>query len=324
MGVRDRDSVLVVGGTGLLGGALVRALARAGAPGAPAAPTVAATWRETPPSAAALATGAAWERFELADPTAAAALLGAHSPRVVVHAAVPARREDYADALVLGAARLAAAARAHGATFVHVSSDMVFNGASGPFAENAPLSPITEYGRAKAEAERAVRAADPTAILVRAPLLYRLHPPDRGLAHWLDGLARGDGYPLFDDEIRCPAHVDDVAAALAELACRQIAGGPDRAAPGATYHAVGPVPVSRYALGTALLAALGMDPALATRGRLADSALVRPRELVLTTAATPRWLTSPLRAPAAALAAAVTTGRATPAAPRGDRGDSRA
>jgi dTDP-4-dehydrorhamnose reductase len=322
MGVRDRDSVLVVGGTGLLGGALVRALARPAGEGAPAAPAVAATWRERPPTAADRATGAAWARFELADPSAAATLLEARSPRVVVHAAVPARREDYADALVLGAARLAAAARAHGATFVHVSSDMVFDGASGPFAEDAPLSPITEYGRAKADAERAVRAADPAAIVVRAPLLYRLHPPDRGLARWLDGLARGDAYPLFEDEIRCPAHVDDVAAALVELADRAIAGGPGQ--DGATYHAVGPVAVSRYALGTALLAALGMDPARAARCRLADSGLVRPRELVLTTGATPRWLTAHLRAPAAALAAAVTTGRAAPAAPRGGRGDSRA
>src|SRR5689334_10429560 len=154
MGANGGDAVLIVGGTGLLGGALVRALAR---PRAGGAPRVVATWRNTRPAAADLATGATWERLDLADPAATAALLGALAARVVVHAAVPARREEYDEAHVRGAARLAAAARAQGATFVHVSSDMVFDGASGPFAEDAPLSPITDYGRAKADAERSVR-----------------------------------------------------------------------------------------------------------------------------------------------------------------------
>jgi dTDP-4-dehydrorhamnose reductase len=52
---------------------------------------------------------------------------------------------------------------------IHVSSDMAFDGASGPFAEDARPSPITPYGRAKARAE--FRARGCRAAIVRCSLL---------------------------------------------------------------------------------------------------------------------------------------------------------
>jgi dTDP-4-dehydrorhamnose reductase len=299
MTTANRGPVLVVGGTGLLGSALLRALSRAEGPG----PGRLVATRHASP--ATDAPGVAWERLDLADPAATSLLVARLAPSVVVHAALPSGGPADAAAIVDGAARLALAAHQAGAAFVHVSSDMVFDGAHGPFGESAPLSPLTAYGRAKAEAERAVRAAHAGTIVVRAPLLYRIHPPDRSLAAWLLGLERGDAYPLFEDEVRCPAHVDDVAEALARLA-RRLVGGETIAPPAGALHAVGPVPVSRHALGVALLKALGRDPARARSGRLADSGLIRPRELVLTTLATPRWLTDAIRAPSHALGVPVT------------------
>ena len=48
---------------------------------------------------------------------------------------------------------LAGAAREAGATFVFLSSEYVFDGEHGPYAEEAATSPINEYGRQKAEVE---------------------------------------------------------------------------------------------------------------------------------------------------------------------------
>ena len=53
-----------------------------------------------------------------------------------------------------GVARLVEAARAHGATLVHVSSDYVFDGTSALHGEDEELSPLGVYGQTKAAGDR--------------------------------------------------------------------------------------------------------------------------------------------------------------------------
>ena len=281
--------ILVTGGTGLLGGAV---LARAaGSPG------LAATWHATAPGP--LPEGVAWHRVDLRSRTGFDRALRLAAPEVVLHTAVSIAADDLAPVIVEGSAMAATAARAAGAGFIHLSSDMVFDGASGPFDEAAPLSPITPYGRAKADAERAVRTACPHAVIARCSLLYRLDPPDRSLAGWLGGLAHGDAYPLFTDEIRCPAQVDDVADALLALA-RQLASNEAKTMP-PIVHLVGPRAISRHDFGRLVLVALGKDPDLATPALSAGAQPPRPRELRLLARATPASLLAGLRAPDVAL-----------------------
>src|SRR5512140_1354942 len=288
--------VLVTGSTGLLGAALVAALDRAGS-------HVVATWHRAPPPANL---GAAWEALDLEDRAATRRLLERVRPRVLVHTAVATRAEDFGAIIEQASGELAEDAQALGCELVHVSSDMVFDGAHGPFAEDAPLSPITPYGAAKAGAERRVRAACPGAWIVRSSLLYALDPPDRSLAAWLSGLATGQSFALFEDEIRCPAPVSDVAAALRRLVAALLA--PDARHPlpaigDRTLHLVGPEAIDRLTFGRLVLAALGRDPALARAAKLSASGLVRPRALVLTRERTPSWLVEGIRPPRVAIAA---------------------
>jgi dTDP-4-dehydrorhamnose reductase len=215
-------------------------------------------------------------------------------PDVVIHTAIAIAPGDLLPVIVEGSEHVALAAREAGAALIHLSSDMVFDVRSGPFAESDLPSPITPYGRAKARAEARVRAAHPSAIVVRCSLLYRLVPPDRSIAAWLDGPEGQTAYPLFVDEMRCPAHVDDVARALVGLAERLSAG--ETVPP--MLHAVGPAAISRYDFGRLACAALGRDPAIV---RAAHSDETRPRALVLSTRATPAWFTAGIRSPSEAL-----------------------
>src|SRR5262245_55836620 len=114
--------VLVTGGAGLLGAALLRALAVSDG----SATRVTATWHRTPPPAQH---AAAWQCVDLADATRARGMVTELRPRAVVHAAVAVDPASFGSVIVEASGALAKAAREVGAPFVHVSSDMVFDGA---------------------------------------------------------------------------------------------------------------------------------------------------------------------------------------------------
>ena len=118
-----------------------------------------------------------------------------------------------------GAANVARAAAASGARLIHLSTDVVFDGARGGYTEQDEPSPITDYGRSKAEAEAAVAEAHAEALLVRTSLLYGGAAPSK---HEL--AARDPTNAFFSDERRNPAQVADVAAAILELAQLDLAG----------------------------------------------------------------------------------------------------
>jgi dTDP-4-dehydrorhamnose reductase len=160
------------------------------------------------------------ERVDVRDAAAVDGLLRRIRPEVVIHTAY---RQDGPDAwpvTVEGAEHVAGAAAAVGARLLHLSTDVVFDGRKGsPYVEADEPSPATDYGRAKAEAERRVAAAHPAALLVRTSMIYGGEEPSK---HEL--AAVDPAMTFFADEIRCPIQVGDLAAALLELAALEVSG----------------------------------------------------------------------------------------------------
>ena len=123
----------------------------------------------------------ALSRAEL-DVTDADAVLAAVADHdVVINAAAYTKvddaesHEDEAYAInATGAANLARAAAKHGAILVQLSTDYVFDGtATTPYAEDAPLNPVSAYGRTKGEGERLAQEANPDrTIIIRTAWLY--------------------------------------------------------------------------------------------------------------------------------------------------------
>ena len=111
------------------------------------------------------------ERVEVRDTGAVSELFGRLRPDVVIHTAY---RQDEDDVNTAGSENVARAAASVGARLIHLSTDVVFDGRKGaPYVEEDPLSPLTEYGHAKAEAEIRVALAHPEALLVRTSLIVR-------------------------------------------------------------------------------------------------------------------------------------------------------
>jgi dTDP-4-dehydrorhamnose 3,5-epimerase len=112
-------------------------------------------------------------------------------------------------------AHLAAAASAHGATLVHVSSEYVFDGAyPGPIPEDAPLCPLSAYGASKA-------AGDVAAALAAHHLIVRTSwvvGEGGNFVRTMLGLAaRGVSPAVVDDQIGRPTFAEDLAAGIVAL-----------------------------------------------------------------------------------------------------------
>ncbi len=113
-----------------------------------------------------------------------------------------------------GAANLAAAAKAVGARFVHVSTDFVFGGEAGrAYAPDAPTDPLGVYGASKLAGEIAVAEADPGALIVRTAWVY-----SAGGANFLKTMlrlmtSRGE-VRVVCDQIGAPTAAGDLARAL--------------------------------------------------------------------------------------------------------------
>jgi len=160
---------------------------------------------------------ASTERVEIRDREAVRELFHRLRPDVVIHTAY---RQEEDDVNTIGSENVALAAAAVGARLVHLSTDVVFDGRKGaPYVEADPPCPVTDYGRAKAEAEGRVAASHSGALLVRTSLLYGGAEPSK---HEL--AARNPGFTFFTNEVRSPVHVSDLARALLELAELDVAG----------------------------------------------------------------------------------------------------
>lgn len=194
-------------------------------------------------------------------------------PSVVVHLAY--RKGDRAS-IVDGSRNVAEAAADCNARLVHISTDVVFGGQLSPYTEQDKLSPLTEYGRDKADAERAVMHACPGAVMIRPSLLYgtdKLGHLQLDVQRALDGNRHANPMRFFTDEFRCPVHVDDVAAAIVDLARRPDVIGP--------IHLGGPQILSRADFARRTATWLGLDPNDLLTGTISESGLTRPARVVL-------------------------------------------
>jgi len=78
--------------------------------------------------------------------------------------------------------RVADACRGAGAALVWFSSDYVFDGAAGPYAEDAPVRPLSVYGKTKLAGE-GVLAGLPRALVIRITNAFDIGYDDRNFVH---------------------------------------------------------------------------------------------------------------------------------------------
>jgi dTDP-4-dehydrorhamnose reductase len=270
-------SVLVLGGTGLLGRAVVAELARRG------------RVFDAP-------TRTAWD---LADPASIRTRIDLLRPAAIVNLAgftdvtAAERPENHAAAIALNAELppvLAAASARHGIPFVHISTDYVFDGVkAAPYLEDDPVNPIQVYGATKLDGERAALAKNARALILRVSTLYGPGRPQRPA--YVDAilaqarasaLAGGGVLEVVEPPVSSPTYALDVAPVLVDLL--------DRGATG-IIHTVNEGAASRLELAAAVVTTAGMDERVTVRARPeTPGTLRRPAYSVLDTSKLHRLL----------------------------------
>ncbi len=119
----------------------------------------------------------------------------------------------------VGARLLAEACARRGMPLLIFSSDLVFDGRGRerPYVESDETEPLCVYGQSKAEAERRVLEAWPSALVVRTSAFFG--PWDEyNFAHAaLGALARGEKFVAADDAVITPTYVPELANACLDL-----------------------------------------------------------------------------------------------------------
>ena len=261
----------MVGGSGFLGLRIVQ-LARA------AGHRVTATFHRNVPQTA----GVDWHMLDIRRRDDVTALARHARPDVVINAAY--RQSDW-ETTADGGTHVALAAAAAGGRLVHVSSDAVFSGTAPSYDETRHPDPVTPYGAAKAAAETAVKGITPAAVIARTSLI--IGDGDSQHERLVHALASGAvAGALYTDDVRCPVHVTDLAAALLELAAAPYAG---------VHHVAGTDAVSRYELGKLIARRDGLDPAALPAGLRAITGPPAPLDVRLDSTRTQARLTTRLR-----------------------------
>lgn len=250
-------SWLVTGVTGLLGANAASSLTDAGM-------RVVGVARSAPAAA-----GVEVMPVDLASATARDGLVDRAGCDVVLHTAavssIEACERDPEAARELNtvaAADLAAQAARSGAAFVHISTDAVFDGDRGGYREDDPVSPLSVYGRTKADAEQAVLDANPAALVARVNF-YGWSPTGRRslLEFFARALSEGRSVHGFTDVRVSTLYVADLVDALVAAV--------DRGA-GGLLHVAASESITKFDFGRRVAAEFGWDPALVLEGSSAD------------------------------------------------------
>jgi dTDP-4-dehydrorhamnose reductase len=166
--------------------------------------------------------------------------------------------------------RMARIAREHDAGLVHISTDSVFDGTRGGYAEGHPAAPVNVYAASKLAGEQAVLEECERSMVVRTNFYGWNLQGKESLAEWvLHRLEAGHSVPGFCDIVFTPILANDLSEIILEMMARRLRG---------IFHVAGSQACSKYDFARWVAAEFGFDPGSVRRARAAGARkLIAPR-----------------------------------------------
>lgn len=216
------------------------------------------------------------ERIDMTDRNEVVAHLDEHRPAGIIHAAILNDWDlMYADRRLAWASYVeatrhyAVAAELHSIPFVLVSTDWVFDGLVGDYAEDDVPNPVNLYGFLKAASE--IVAREHGGIVARVSGVNGRHwarpaaprAQDAGFGYFvaslIDALERGDTFTVWESD-RINTKASPSLASMCGEVIRRALGRPDLA--GSVVHCCGAEAVTRRQLAQLTCTVFGLDPTL--------------------------------------------------------------
>jgi dTDP-4-dehydrorhamnose reductase len=188
-----------------------------------------------------------------------------HQPRVIVHCGAMSKpdeceqnREAAFRTNLTGTLYLLEQAAQLNGYFIFLSTDFVFSGEKAVYKEEDETGPVNYYGETKLLAEEAVRKHRHDWAIVRTALVYG--KPFLGrhniLTNSASALRKGERLNIFNDQVRTPTYVEDLAGAIVSLIERKATR---------VYHISGADIRTPYQMAVAVADHLGLDATLITK-----------------------------------------------------------
>lgn len=234
---------LVIGASGLVGSYLMRSLGDADVTGT--------CYRNQ---------SAGFLRFDIADRSAVDQVIGTKPWDIVFLPAaftnVDACEDNKAECLrvnVEGTRTVAEVCRSRNAYIVFFSTDFIFDGTAGPYAEDARPCPVSAYGASKMECEFLVSHLCPGSLIVRTTCVYGWEERARNFALRLI-MRPPSAEPVRapEDQVTTPTYAGDLADITVHLA---------RLGRSGVYNVAGRTLMSRYEFARAVTKVFSLDPA---------------------------------------------------------------
>jgi dTDP-4-dehydrorhamnose reductase len=166
-------------------------------------------------------------------------------------------KPDLAEAVnVRGTTHVAQACARTGASLLFISSAAVFDGAKHGYRESDSPTPVSVYGRTKANAEELIASLLPAAVILRLALVIGFAEgsgTNAMLNNFAAKLRAGESVSLPDFEYRNPIDAGTLSDFIVELLCCGAAG---------IFHLGAIESVSRFELGVRLAERMGFSDRL--------------------------------------------------------------
>jgi dTDP-4-dehydrorhamnose reductase len=220
------QTVLVTGVTGFVGGYVVEELLRRNYHVVATARKIEATQKQRK--------NLSYQLLDFTDKKQVATVFSLVQPAVVVHCGALSKPDDCEqnkelafETNVAGTACLLNEAARYKAQFVFLSTDFVFGGNSnGMYVEDDERAPVNYYGLTKVQAEDIVMQYAFDWTIIRTVLVYGRSTGERKsfIEQVVASLRDNKALNIFNDQVRTPTHVEDLAAGIAESIERKKTG----------------------------------------------------------------------------------------------------
>jgi dTDP-4-dehydrorhamnose reductase len=138
---------------------------------------------------------------------------------------------------------------------IHLSTDYVFDGENGPYAEEDIPHPVSYYGKTKLESEKAIRSSGIDFTIVRTNVLYGWGKKVKAnfLLWLLEKLSQNEKIEIVTDQLNNPTLADNLSACMLEMTERNLTG---------IFHVGGAEYLSRYDFALQVADKFGFDKSL--------------------------------------------------------------